>query len=97
MFKLGSYLSLMCTPKIWVALTEQINNYDDQFLHGRTAVEKVVLMYLLEERKKKFVLCKATGRKTPKGYPVATRNKCRHCDVVLCKVQCFNDYHSADT
>lgn len=52
MFKLESYLSLMCTPKIWVALTEQINNYYDQFLHGRTAVEKVVLMYLLEERKK---------------------------------------------
>ena len=55
MFKLESYLSLMCTPKIWVALTEQINNYYDQFLHGRTAVEKVVLMYLLEERKKEEI------------------------------------------
>ena len=65
-------------------------------LHGWAAVEKVVLMYLLEGRKKKCVLCKTTGRKTLKGYPVATRNKSLHCDVVLCKVQCFIDHHSAD-
>ena len=49
----------------------------------------------IENRKKECVLCRAAGRKTPKGYPIETRNKCQQCDVALCKVRCFAEYHSA--
>ena len=35
----------------------------------------------LEGRKKECVLCKTAGRKTPKGYPVETKNKCQECGV----------------
>ena len=51
----------------------------------------------LEGRKKECVRCKSSGRKTPKGYPVETKNKCKQCGVALCKVRCFADYHSVDT
>ena len=50
----------------------------------------------LEGRKKECVLCKTAGRKTPKGYPVETKNKCQECGVALCKVRCFVEYHSTD-
>ena len=50
----------------------------------------------VEDRKKECVLCKSAGRKTPKGYPVETRNKYQQCGVALCKVRCFADYHSED-
>ena len=48
-------------------------------------------------QKKECVQCKSAGKKTPKGYPVKTINKCQQCGVGLCKVQCFADYHSEDT
>ena len=47
------------------------------------------------ENRKECVLCRAAGRKTPKGYPIETRNKCQQCDVALYKVRCFAEYHSA--
>ena len=50
----------------------------------------------LEGRKKECVLCKSSGRKTPKGYPIETKNKCQQCNVALCKVQCFAEYHGAN-
>lgn len=51
----------------------------------------------LEGRKKECVQCKASGRKTQRGYPVETKNKCQQCNVALCKLRCFDEYHSANT
>ncbi|KAL9978523.1 hypothetical protein ACROYT_G016049 [Oculina patagonica] len=50
----------------------------------------------IEGRKKECVKCKSAGRKTAKGYPVETRNKCQQCGVALCKVGCFDAYHRED-
>ena len=44
-------------------------------------------------RKKECVQCKRAGRKTPKGYAKETRDKCAQCDVPLCKLVCFAEYH----
>ena len=37
--------------------------------------------------------CSKMGRKTNKGYRVETTTKCRVCDVALCRVGCFNEFH----
>lgn len=47
----------------------------------------------VDGRKKECVQCKRASRKTPKGYPKETSDKCAQCDVPLCKRVCFAEYH----
>ncbi|KAK3741427.1 hypothetical protein QZH41_003983 [Actinostola sp. cb2023] len=49
-----------------------------------------------ERRKKECVQCKKATRKTAKGRPIETRFKCEQCDVALCKVVCFAQFHNMD-
>ena len=37
--------------------------------------------------------CSRMGRKTPGGYQVETSYKCCVCDIPLCKVGCFAEFH----
>ena len=37
--------------------------------------------------------CSREGRKTAGGYQVTTSAKCNICDIPLCKVGCFQQYH----
>ena len=48
----------------------------------------------IEGRKKECIQCKRLGRKTPKRRPRETSWKCSHCDIPLCKDNCFLEYHS---
>ena len=48
-----------------------------------------------ESGKKECVQCKKCNRKTPKGYYVETKFKCKQCGVALCKGRCFREYHGA--
>ena len=57
---------------------------------GKHFIEKI------KGRKRECVNCKKAGRKTPKGHPVESSFKCLQCDVTLCKVGCFQEYHNAD-
>ena len=50
-------------------------------------IEKIV------GRKKQCVERKEAGRKTPKGYPVESKFRCRQCQLPLCRA-CFVEYHS---
>ena len=50
----------------------------------------------IKGRKRECVNCKKAGRKTAKGCPVESSFKCIQCDVTLCKVGCFQEYHNAD-
>ena len=44
-------------------------------------------------RKKQCVECKQAGRKTPKGYPIETRSRCRQCQLPMCR-GCFVENHA---
>eukprot|EP00795_Rhopilema_esculentum_P005704 gene5704-10953_t len=48
----------------------------------------------IEGRKKECIQCKRLGRKIPKRRPRETSWKCSHCDIPLCKDNCFLEYHS---
>jgi hypothetical protein len=39
-------------------------------------------------------LCKFKGRTTARGSYRQTRFKCKECDVSLCRMPCFLEYHS---
>jgi hypothetical protein len=39
-------------------------------------------------------LCKFKGRTTARGSYKQTRFKCKECDVSLCRMPCFLEYHS---
>eukprot|EP00795_Rhopilema_esculentum_P011126 gene11125-20006_t len=51
----------------------------------------------IEGRKKECIQCKRLDRKTPKRRPRETFWKCSHCDIPLCKDNCFLKYHSYQT
>ena len=57
---------------------------------GKHFIEKI------QGRKRECVNCKRAGKKTPKGDAVESSFKCLQCDVTLCKVGCFQEYHNAD-
>ena len=86
MFKLGSYLSLMCTPKIWVVLTEQINNNYDLLTWTDGSRESGIDVSF---GRKKEEICLV------QNYWEENSERISSC--TLCKLQCFTDYHSADT
>ncbi|XP_071802409.1 piggyBac transposable element-derived protein 4-like [Asterias amurensis] len=44
---------------------------------------------------KMCVACRRMGRKTAKGKPISTRTGCVACNIHLCKVGCFLEFHSA--
>ena len=44
-------------------------------------------------RKKQCVECKQASRKTPKGYPIETRSRCRQCQLPMCR-GCFVENHA---
>jgi hypothetical protein len=39
-------------------------------------------------------LCKFKGRTTARGSYKQTRFKCKECDVSLCRMPCFLEFHS---
>ena len=45
-------------------------------------------------RKMGCVQCKKVGHKTAKGRAIESSFECIQCGVALCKVDCFNRYHS---
>ena len=62
--------------------------FDQENINGHKLVP-------VDNKRRKAVCrqCSRENRKTPKGYQVETSVKCSVCDVALCRVGCFLEYH----
>ena len=79
----------------WKSDTRKLLNYrkmDPRVIRDDTKFGNLVSK--INGRKKECVQCKRKGRKKPKGRSRESSWKCSHCDIPLCKNECFYEYHA---
>ena len=86
---IGGFSSCLVTGAFQAQRRRKIETMTlDQANAGKHFIVKI------KGRKRECVQCKKDGTKTQRGYHVESTFECLQCSVALCKVDCFNTYHT---